>query len=159
MTKGSQSNESQNGGLPPFRVGDKFLFMGEISFILASQLIVGLYKTVTSPNFPGWLTPVTTDTLTSSNLANTLLSAATLITAWIIAGWLTGSLSRRLYISRLKDTFDITWQNWISAANVYIVYKLLYAFITRSEVVDVQIPLISASLAVFIWRVIYFDAR
>jgi hypothetical protein len=155
------SERDERGGsrkiLPPFKIGDRSLLLGEMSSITASQLIVGLAASVSATDFPGWMAPVTIDTLRSASLLHTFSTSFALIFAWIVAGWLSGSLSQRIYLTRLKDAFDVTWQNWISAANVYILYQLILSVLSRSAVTDIQTPLLSGFVAVLIWRSAYFN--
>ena len=142
--------------LPPFKVNDVSALLVEIGFIMISQLLIGLYTSVNSPVFPGWLSPVTTETFTSSTFIHTMVITGGLSFFWILSRWWSRSLESDVIFFRLKDAFDATWQQWIAVANLYIVSSLVYSAVNHMGVTGIEVPLLSGAAAILLARVLYY---
>ena len=82
---------------PPFKVNDKSALLVEIGLIIVSQLLVGLYKSTTSPLFPGWLAPVNLETFLSPTFQHTILATSGLSFFWVLSRWWSRSLETDVY--------------------------------------------------------------
>ena len=142
--------------LPPFKVNDKSALLVEIGFLMISQLLIGLYTSINSPVFPGWLSPVTTESFTSSTFIHTMVITGGLSFFWILSRWWSRSLESDVVFFRLKDAFDATWQQWIAVANLYIVSSLAYSAINHMGVTGIEVPLLSGAAAILLARVLYY---
>lgn len=142
--------------LPPFKVNDKSALLAEIGLIIVSQLLVGLYNSVTSPVFPGWLAPINLETFSSPTFEHTILVTSGLSVFWVLSRWWSRSLETDFYFFRLKDAFDATWQQWIAVANMYIGSSLVYSFINHEVVTGIEVPLLSGAAAILVARILYY---
>lgn len=142
--------------LPPFKVNDVSALLVEIGFIMISQLLIGLYTSVNSPVFPGWLSPITTETFTSSTFIHTIVITGGLSFFWILSRWWSRSLESDVVFFRLKDAFDATWQQWIAVANLYIASSLAYSAVNHMGVTGIEVPLLSGAAAILVARVLYY---
>lgn len=146
----------RNFELPPFKVNDVSALLVEIGFIMISQLLIGLYTSVNSPVFPGWLSPITTETFTSSTFIHTIVITSGLSFFWILSRWWSRSLESDVVFFRLKDAFDATWQQWIAVANLYIASSLAYSAVNHMGVTGIEVPLLSGAAAILVARVLYY---
>lgn len=142
--------------LPPFKVNDVSALFVEIGFIMISQLLIGLYTSVNSPVFPGWLAPITTETFMSSTFIHTIVLTGGLSFFWILSRWWSRSLESDVVFFRLKDAFDATWQQWIAVANLYIASSLAYSAVNHMGVTGIEVPLLSGAAAILLARVLYY---
>jgi hypothetical protein len=141
---------------PPFKVNDKSALLAEIGLIIVSQLLVGLYKSTTSPVFSGWLAPVNLETFLSPTFQHTIIVTSGLSFFWVLSRWWSRSLETDVYFFRLKDAFDATWQQWIAVANLYIGSSLVYSFINHEVVTGIEVPLLSGAAAILVARILYY---
>ena len=142
--------------LPPFKVNDVSALLVEIGFIMISQLLIGLYTSVNSPVFAGWLSPITSETFTSSTFIHTIVITGGLSFFWILSRWWSRSLESDVVFFRLKDAFDATWQQWIAVANLYIASSLAYSAVNHMGVTGIEVPLLSGAAAILVARVLYY---
>ena len=142
--------------LPPFKVDDKSALAVEIGFIFISQLVIGLFTTLSAKDFPGWMTPVTPATLQAPTFTHSIAMSIGLSFFWVISRWWSRTLDRSVYFYRLKDAFDATWQQWISVANLYIASSLMYSALNHIGVTNIETPLLSGAIAILVARVLYY---
>lgn len=142
--------------LPPFKVGDISALLLEVGLIFFSQLVIGLYTTLTAKDFPGWMTPVTPETLQAPTFYHSILVSFGLSFFWVLSRWWSRSLERSVYFYRLKDVFDATWQQWISVANLYIASSLIYSSLNHVGVTGIETPLVSGAFAILVARILYY---
>ena len=142
--------------VPPFKINDKSALLVEIGLIIISQLLVGLYKAIDSPLFPGWDAPITAETFTSPSFIHTILVTVGLPLFWVISRWWSRSLEYDISFYRLEDAFDATWQQWIAVANLYISTSLIINSFNHVGVTGIEAPLLSGAIAILVARVLYY---
>jgi hypothetical protein len=144
--------------LPPFKIGDGPALLSEISAISASQLLVSIYTIGSSPDFPGWLSPVDINVLsTSPTFSLTLFNIVSLCVFWVTSLWSCGCLANPSFLYRFKDAVDVSWTQWIAVANQFVLIKLLISVANGTPVTGIETPLLTGLAAVVAARVLYYN--
>jgi hypothetical protein len=161
-SSGGKNNGGKNGPprfprLPPIKINDYAALLTEFSGIWAGTLILAIYDTVQDTTFPGWLTPITADAMTSPRLAATLVNALLLSCFWFTSYWAGSNLQQPMYRFRLENVLEFSLVQWINVINQFIAVKFLYAYVNGVPVVGIEYPLISAFVGVFVARLLYYQ--
>lgn len=152
----SSSSRKNKAGLPPFKIKDREALLAEFTGICGSQLLVSIYRTITDPTFPGWLTPITTDVIMSPRLQSTLENALLLSLFWLTSYWTGSQLQQPMYSFRPVNVFEFSLLQYVNVINQFIVAQLLYAYYNDAPAVGFEIPLITAFMGVVFSRLLYY---
>lgn len=159
-TYGSRTTLYMARNSSPFRLKDPLLLIGEFLSIAASQIILQLYYELDSPEFPGWMTPLSYDV--------EHLTAMGARTALFWLSWLVVGLNYRIYESRfpsfkyISQLIDATSQQWIGNCNIYIAVQLAVSVALLHSQIDVNGVAYAAGLegiCLLLWRYIYIMGR